>query len=548
MAIEPEPRSEYIRKILNLILDVPASEEEETIEFRNILQEDLMKAMKYWIDQLKGLFAEVVEIKEIHGFNEEGVDIVIDLLNEPRIGLGIQLKTHGDIEIIETTFANKVHAQISRSHKHGLSYLILAFAGDLNNKSQKQKVAGIISDIHQNTQDNNYVTTISPEKLLTIYRAYKNHQYPLDFIKLDIENAILIGKMIGKALSNKEREASVKINIKYNNEFYQDEKAKVEFKTELNSDEYGKFDKLEHLHDMKGEVSLENIKDFKVYEKDKLIFSSPTESKILVTPEEQEFLLTIQSISDDGSIIDSLDNVPFKTTEDEGFVKSTVSDENNPCRVEFLFDPKTNRVTWKLNIEYFRGDAIKLLKACTFWNLLKDAKQLKIIELPSNKPELVSMPQDIFKEIDKNLLAIIKHLAFIQEKTGYVLRLPKDLKNKSEELNKIIFISRGIEHGKVSKGKGTSKIKLSRIHTLEILDKYIKNRKLGEIERPIGMIYEKIFDTDVCLGYGKLKLFNPKPIKDAKELYEKFVNMNDEMVDLELEFLNSEILLEWFFK
>jgi hypothetical protein len=50
----------------------------------------------------------------------------------------------------------------------------------------------------------------------------------------------------------------------------------------------------------------------------------------------------------------------------------------------------------------------------------------------------------------------------------------------------------------------------------------------------------------VILGYGKFKSPKVKPAKDAKELYEKFVKINDNMVDLELEFLESEIVLEWF--
>jgi hypothetical protein len=100
---------------------------------------------------------------------------------QPQVRFGIQIKSYKDIQ--KKSFAGQVHEQISRSHKHNLSKLMLAFAGDMNDMSQNPKVSGIVSEIHQNKGDNDYVIVIPPQQVLTIYRAYKEQQHPLKFIK-----------------------------------------------------------------------------------------------------------------------------------------------------------------------------------------------------------------------------------------------------------------------------------------------------------------------------------------------------------------------------
>jgi hypothetical protein len=423
----------------------------------------------------------------------------------------------------------------------------LAFAGDLTNKSQKQKISGIISDIHQNVGDNNYVMVITPDILLAIYHTYKNQEYLFSFLKLEIEKAILISRMISKALSNNFRDAEVKIRIKYKNDSPDEERFRVEINTELNPDEYDKFDKLEHLHDIDGNVQFKNIKDFKVYEKDKLVFSSQDDSQIDIKPEQLEFFLTIQTISDDDSVIESQTQIPFITKNIDGIIKSVINDDNSPLRVEFLYDTKTKNVKFNLRVDNFRGDVIRLMRAFSFWNSLTSAKHLKIVELPSNKIELVTIPKNSFRLVNNALFELVKSLAYIQLKTGYVLRLPNDFSTITrDEIIKINVISHAVEHGKIQKGRGSATFKLSRVHALEILDKNVKSKELSNLEYAIGLVKEKILGVDITLGYGKFRSATVTPVKNAKEVYEKYVKMSDEIVDLQLEFLESEILLEWF--
>ena len=102
-----------------------------------------------------------------------------------------------------------------------------------------------------------------------------------------------------------------------------------------------------------------------------------------------EFSLTLQTVYKDDTIIESASNIPFIAYNENGIRKSTILDENYPLRVEFLYDSKIGNVKFNLSIKHSRGDAVKLLKSYQFWNSLKRAKQLKIIELPSKKIELV---------------------------------------------------------------------------------------------------------------------------------------------------------------
>src|SRR5215211_5244417 len=127
-------------KNLLMLFDALASPKEKTRKFATSAM--LVKSFAYWIDQCKPFFGDPVMVSDFHSFNEEGIDIAVDLLDSPRIRFGIQIKSYHDIQ--EKWFTRKVHAQISRSHKHDISKLIIAFAGDMNDSSQSTKISGII--------------------------------------------------------------------------------------------------------------------------------------------------------------------------------------------------------------------------------------------------------------------------------------------------------------------------------------------------------------------------------------------------------------------
>jgi hypothetical protein len=84
-----------------------------------------------------------VWITQNQSLRDSGIDVLIDLLSS-RIHFGIQIKSYNDIE--DNLFSKNVNAQISQSHRHDLTKLIVGFAGDLtdkrNKKNQKEKIRG----------------------------------------------------------------------------------------------------------------------------------------------------------------------------------------------------------------------------------------------------------------------------------------------------------------------------------------------------------------------------------------------------------------------
>jgi hypothetical protein len=75
------------------LLDVQGYASEETIEFKTVDHQDLVKAFVYWMDQCKTLFGEPTTVKSFHGFREEGIDVTTDISTPSQIRFGVQVKS-----------------------------------------------------------------------------------------------------------------------------------------------------------------------------------------------------------------------------------------------------------------------------------------------------------------------------------------------------------------------------------------------------------------------------------------------------------------------
>lgn len=122
---------------------------------------------------------------------------------------------------------------------------MLALAGDMNDISQNPKVSGIVSEIHQNKGDNDYVIVIPPQQVLTIYRVYKEQQHPLKFIKIDLQRASELSVALGESLSNDFREAKISMHIEYKKMDNDNYPIRIKLKHILRKGELGLLDQLE---------------------------------------------------------------------------------------------------------------------------------------------------------------------------------------------------------------------------------------------------------------------------------------------------------------
>lgn len=91
------------------------------------------------------IFSLPVKLEIIHGNNEDGIDIYVDLMNGKSIRFAMQVKTYGDI--CKSNFNESVFAQIGKTTMHSLDKLVFVFAADLTVQENKISHTRVIRDI-----------------------------------------------------------------------------------------------------------------------------------------------------------------------------------------------------------------------------------------------------------------------------------------------------------------------------------------------------------------------------------------------------------------
>jgi hypothetical protein len=205
---QPEIESKAVTRFLKLVEFNLSPINSTNIFSDKVLQNELINAIGYWFDQTKMFFGEPVSIIQEHNMREAGIDIIIELMVS-RIKFGIQIKSPSDMK--GSDFSRHVKSQIFDSHKHKLSKLIIALAGDLSKKGHSQRIGGIISELSQ--IDTGYVIVLTPEKMVIIYDTFVRNEHAMKHLLLDYQTATVLMQGIVEALSNEERTVSTNINI-----------------------------------------------------------------------------------------------------------------------------------------------------------------------------------------------------------------------------------------------------------------------------------------------------------------------------------------------
>lgn len=529
--------------VLHSLLDVIPSPVDGTVNFKNIPHEQLSRALKFWLDQTRLCFGEVTQTEIIHGKNEAGIDIFIDLLKSPPIRFAFQVKSYEDIEDGKQSLSEKVHAQINRSHKHNLMKLVVAFAGDMTDSKQSDKINYVTSDIHQIKGDNEYVSLISPSQLLTIYNTYKNNLNPLDFINFNLGNCARLAVGLTKSMSNEKRKAKVSINLEYPKDKDEENSLRMNFTYRLKEDELKLIPRLENLSDNDEIViTKDQLQEFSVYEGDKKIFSG-IEGDLILTNTPIVYLIKFQTFGDK-ELLYTLSDLHFSIRNENDVVKFYLMDEEQPLRI-ILESYNKGKMHFSFNLEDYRCDAIRLLSVLNFLKSFAKATDLKItISNGANKEFDVAIPKEMQKSfVDDSHFAFVENLAYIQEKTGYVLRLLKDSTISNKEIRTTCLVVNAIKLGKIENFDFACDIKLNRIQALNMLE----DMKRGKRDFSCG--YElppfTILGREIKLGPGKIISDEVKCNEDIDSLYESISNSRDQNVDLKLEG-KGECILHWF--
>jgi hypothetical protein len=140
-----------------------------TVQLKPVMHDQLIGAFNQFIFHHGATLGLKGWADNIQSLRDGGVDATWHFASTGAIDrFGLQLKSWGDIEHSEGSFRRSVMAQITESRQMKLSTLFLALAGDLTNRSQSEKVRGLMADIHRLLDD--YVYVISPEKILGVWQ------------------------------------------------------------------------------------------------------------------------------------------------------------------------------------------------------------------------------------------------------------------------------------------------------------------------------------------------------------------------------------------
>jgi len=383
LIIELSERLQEAVECMLRLLDVKSCIEAETALFKDLSHDELCKAFEYWFEQTKMVFGEPVWITQNQSLRDSGVDVLIDLLSS-RIHFGIQIKSYNDIE--DNLFSKNVNAQISQSHRHDLTKLIVGFAGDLadkrNKKNQKEKIRGLTSEIHQQKGDSNYVFVLSPEKVLTIYKIFNGMEHPLKHVLLENKDAIILAKGIAKSLSNEKRNAKVNIEIEYprleEDKVIRPHSFKLEYN--LNENSLDVVDRIEHLPITGDYVKLnrEEIDNLKIVDVKTGTTFSPTELFVW-SDNNPMILVNMKTISETGNILSSVEKYVFRITKNQNELRLIPVDQRHPLYFELIFiiGVSTAALRTKCHISYGTGEEKQRLEGIEFIKSFTRAKKLQ---------------------------------------------------------------------------------------------------------------------------------------------------------------------------
>jgi hypothetical protein len=520
------------------IFDTKSSEKEQTVLFSDhdaANHDQLCKAFEYWLDQTKMVFGEIVSLIQNQGLRDSGVDLLLDFPLS-RIHFGVQVKSYNDIQ--KGDFSQKVNSQINQSHRHDLVKLIVAFAGDLTNMSQLEKVRGIISEINeQQKSGNNYVFIIPPEKVLTLYNAYKSKEHPLKHVMLENKDAITFAKGIEDNLSNERRKAKVKIEIEYQ---YPDATEncpyKIELRYKVDQHDLDLIDNIEHLPLTQDYVKLteDQIKSFNTYDKDGNIISIDRPKELFIWADHNPIVvLNMSTIAKNGDEIASMNKVVFGIKRQNYALHFKTKDENQPLELELIFFVDKNVLRLIVNINYDKGDAIVLLNCIKFLQSFNKAKKLKYFNCNTGETDFFDLPATFNFQIHPLLLDFVSSLAILQRHTGKLFRLPEKLED--DLFIKIVDTTKILS--KLLETKSyfyrPVKFKMPKTLALKMIEDYMN--QIIEYDLVINLPFSCIIlGQEVRVAEATLDLSKVKPLGDLIQLFTTIKKNQENLVEIEM--------------
>jgi hypothetical protein len=520
-------KQQSLDKLVTLF-NVKTSPIESTGYFKkaHVSHNDLCDAFAYWIDQVKMVFGEPVSVIQNQSLRDAGVDVLIDL-QRSGIKFGIQVKSPGDVD--NKGLSREVHAQITQSHRHNLHKLVLAFAGDYTTKEHPQRVGGLISELHQG--DYGYLLIIPPEKVITIYKAYKDKENPMRHVSLVFETATRIISGIAESMSNENRTVSANIDIKYKIEDKSQYKYTSTLKFTTGKEGAKILDELENAHIVGDIVKIDNVEKVKVRDMagNEVISETPHEGKLFAWSERQDALpLVTQIVDPEGKTVASMDPRMFKITKIGQEVHLKPTDASTPLTMELVLLEQENKMTFEIGIDANKGDAVQIFDAIEYVESLKAPNKLKVIDFKFDQTMTLDPPESFNIKADPARYNTARALSFIQKYTGKQFFMPDQL--TKAELLEMMELATLIETGQASINRVI--LMMEKKEALRMLDAYEKNQ-IDDKSTTTITVFKKILGQDVTVKL-LMKLAEMKPKEDIVDLRKRIEKGAAEKVDIEL--------------
>lgn len=528
-------RHKEILQKLVILLNVKPASVDDTAIFSELNQEELEDAFEYWFTQSTMVFGEVGKMERTHSLKEAGIDLCFNLINS-KYKIGIQIKTFGDIT--DKYFSSKVLAQKSQSLKHKLSKYLLILCGDMNNDSHRQKIQGMSSEMLQ--QNDDYVIVISPQKALSIYKAYKENQHPLKFVFLEYSEVMELLNGIVDNLNDENRKVKISLSINDINQRV-NENQNQNFTVKMHFDKNDKETKiLDEIKNMK--ITDDVIKidsNFHINRINNNITDNTSKAKLYAWVEKyNRGFFSIQSISHYGNIIETHNQV-MDIEKNDNIVTFIPKDMNEPLKLTFNLD--TNTFDWKFNIElnYIGYDVVTIYDKINFINSINNSSFLRIyspeLELIENIP-IIKLPD--FR-VSLEICELIRILFNLSKETGNKIII-KDIGSSDEfNIEKILLQALRLLYIADTKliiftyDNPKVRVTLRKDIALKVLEDYRNNLFIGSSILKIDYS-ENFFDNNILILNSQLDLFQLKPnseLNDIKNIVKTEVEIELELKD-----------------
>jgi hypothetical protein len=475
----------------------------ETKVFRSISHETLCQAFQYWLEQMRISMSEPINIAITQSLRDDGIDILLEF-SKSEVKVGIQVKSCNDVD--EKDFTSKCIAQISRSHKHSISRLLIAIGADLTDAGHQQKVRGLTAEISE--MDDNFCKVFSPEKTLTIWRTFDKKEHPIGQIG-SYGDAFKLISALEKNFSN---DPYYKTNIVWKTTLKKEnipkgQKGQLEFrisaKQRPNSKNLMDAFRESHITGNSIIIPAEDIQKFQVRKNGKILEKNKKVSSITLTPVKRKLSLTLETIESKTGNVLAFENLIFIVDSIVGKTIHISTHENNsPYSFKFSIENEQLVSNFSAGVDG-SANVVQRYKLVRFVAALIESNSFYLKDSTGNIV-ISGSPRQFLKMMSKEDIETLAQLSYIQEKIGDEIFLPNNL--TYEDLKDIFFAYKLLSSGNIEVSSIEFSSTLNKAQATEFVRIFKKEKGLKNSVLDNFPIEIELFGKKTLIGLGSYQI------------------------------------------